>query len=51
MKNYLEAKLILFSKLLKNNNNVISDNQIKEFKKIKLISKKKKFKHFIYRNK
>ena len=41
MKNYLEAKLILFSKLLKNNNNVISDNQIKEFKKIKLISKKK----------
>ena len=41
MKNYLKAKLILFSNLLKKKQNVISDNQIKEFKKLKLISKKK----------
>ena len=39
MKNYLKAKLILFSNLLKKNCNIISDNQIKEFKKLKLISK------------
>ncbi len=41
MKAYLEAKLFLFSKLLKKNYNIISDNQIKEFKKLKKISKKK----------
>jgi MurE/MurF fusion protein len=41
MRNYLKAKLILFSNLLKKKQNVISDNQIKEFKKLKLISKKK----------
>jgi len=41
MKNYLEAKLILFSKLLKKKQYVISDNQIKTFKKLKVISKKK----------
>lgn len=41
MKNYLEAKLILFSKLLKKDSNIISDNQIKEYKKLKLISRKK----------
>jgi len=41
MKNYLNAKLILFSNLLKKNSNVISDSQIKEFKKIKSISKNK----------
>jgi len=44
MKNYLQAKLILFSKLLKTKQNIITDNQIKEFKKLKLISQKKKLK-------
>jgi len=44
MKNYLEAKLILFSKLLKKKQNIISDNQIKEFKKLKVISKKRNLK-------
>ena len=42
MKNYLEAKLILFSKLLKENQNIVTDNQIKEFSKLKFIAKKKK---------
>jgi murE/murF fusion protein len=42
MKDYLEAKLILFSKLLKNNNNIITDNEIKEFPKLKLIAKNRK---------
>jgi MurE/MurF fusion protein len=41
MKNYLQAKLILFSKLLKKKQNIITDNQIKEFKKLKAITKKK----------
>ena len=40
MKSYLGAKLILFSKLLKKKQTIISDNQIKEFKKLKVISKK-----------
>ena len=44
MKNYLKAKLILFSKLLKANQNIISDNQIKEFKKINKISKRRNLK-------
>ena len=39
MNNYLHAKLILFSKLLKEKKNIITDNQIKEFQKIKLIAK------------
>ena len=42
MKKYLEAKLILFSKLLGKNQNIITDNQIKEFSKLKLIAKNKK---------
>jgi len=42
MKDYLEAKLILFSKLLKNNNNIVTDNEIKEFPKLKLIAKNRK---------
>ena len=46
MKNYLEAKLILFSKLLKKKTNIISDNQIKEFKRLKKISKKRNLKLF-----
>jgi murE/murF fusion protein len=37
MKSYLETKLILFSKLIQQN--VISDNQIKEFNRLKAISK------------
>ncbi len=40
MKNYLRAKLILFSELLKNKN-IITDNQIKEFIKLKVIAKKR----------
>ncbi|MDC0449769.1 UDP-N-acetylmuramoyl-L-alanyl-D-glutamate--2,6-diaminopimelate ligase [Pelagibacteraceae bacterium] len=44
MKNYLQAKLILFSKLLKKKQNIITDSQIKEFKKLKLISKKRNLK-------
>ena len=43
MKKYLEAKFILFSRLLKTKQNIISDNDIEEFKKIKKISKKKNF--------
>jgi len=39
MKNYLQAKLVLFSKLLKKKQNIITDNQIKEFKKLKAIAK------------
>ena len=42
MKDYLKAKLILFSKLLKRNHNIITDNQIKEFTKLKLIAKNRK---------
>ena len=42
MKKYLEAKLILFSKLLKEKRNIVTDNQIKEFSKLKLIAKKRK---------
>ena len=42
MKNYLKAKLILFSKLLKEKHNIITDNKIKEFSKLKLIAKNRK---------
>ena len=41
-KNYLNAKLYLFRKLLKNNSNIITDFDIPEYKKIKKISKKKR---------
>ena len=41
-KNYLNAKLYLFRKLLKNNSNIITDFDIPEYKKIKIISKKKR---------
>ena len=44
MKSYFNSKLILFSKLLKKKQNIISDNRIKEFKRLKLISKKKSLK-------
>jgi murE/murF fusion protein len=40
MKNYLNAKLILFSKLLKSKNYIVTDNEIPEFLKLKKISKK-----------
>ena len=40
MKNYLNAKLILFSNLLKKKKNIITDNRIPEFLRLKKISKK-----------
>ena len=40
MKNYLKAKLILFSKLLKKKQNIITDNGIPEFLKLQKIVKK-----------
>ena len=43
-KNYLNSKLYLFKKLLTNKSTVITDLDIPEFKKIKKISIKKKFK-------
>jgi len=42
MKDYLKAKLILFSKLLKEKNKIVTDNKIKEFPKLKLIAKNRK---------
>ena len=44
MKNYFNAKMILFSKILKKNKLVITDQNIKQFNKIKKISKKNKLK-------
>jgi len=41
MKNYLNTKLTLFSKLLKRNNYIITDNEIPEHLKLKKIAKKK----------
>jgi len=40
MRNYLNAKLILFSKLLKKKNYIVTDNEIPEFLKLKKIAKK-----------
>ena len=40
-KNYLKAKLYLFEKLLKKNGNIITDEKIPEFKKIKDIASNK----------
>ena len=40
--NYLKAKLYLFKKLIKKNGNVITDEKIPEFKKIKKIAYSKK---------
>ena len=48
MKNYLNAKLILFSKILKKPANIISDSNLPEFKK-KKYPKKKKFKFKRYK--
>ena len=43
-KEYLNAKMYLFRKLLKKNGNIVTDYSIPEFKKIKKISKIKKLK-------
>ncbi len=43
-KNYLNAKLYLFRKLLKNNSNIITDFDIPEYKSIKKISMKNRIK-------
>ena len=40
MKNYLNAKLILFSKLLGKKRNIITDNEIPEFLKLRKVVKK-----------
>ena len=44
MKNYLNAKLILFSKLLKNKKYIVTDESINEFPKLKKIANRKKLK-------
>ena len=41
LKNYLKAKLYLFKNLIKKRGNVISDDEIPEFKKIKKITSNK----------
>ncbi len=41
LKDYLDSKLYLFNFLLKKNKTIITDRSIKEFKKLKNISKKK----------
>ena len=43
MKNYLNAKLILFSSLLGKQNYVVTDNEIPEFSKLNKIKNKKNF--------
>ncbi len=42
LRNYLKTKLYLFENLIKKKGNIISDEEIPEFKKIKKISKRKK---------
>ena len=49
-KDYLKSKLYLFNKLIKKNGNVITDRSIKEYKKIRNISSKKKFNFFSISN-
>ena len=44
MNSYLNAKLILFKKILKKNSVIISDKEIKPFSELKKISKKKNLK-------
>ena len=46
MKNYFNAKLILFKKLLSKNKNIIADGSSKEFLMLKKIAKKRKLKVF-----
>ena len=50
MKEYFRAKMILFRKILKKNNYIITDRSIPEFKKIKKMTKKKKFKKIFIDN-
>ena len=45
-KDYLNSKLILFNKLLKNKGNIIFDNKITQSKELNKISKKRKLKKF-----
>ena len=45
-KDYLNSKLLLFSKLLKNNGNIIFDDKITQAKYLNDISKKKKLKRY-----
>ena len=49
LKNYLQAKLYLFKNLIKNNGNIITDENIPEFKKIKKIALNKKLNLKFYR--
>ena len=44
MKTYLDAKLILFKKILKKNSSIISDKEIKPFFILRKIANRKKFK-------
>jgi murE/murF fusion protein len=46
IKDYLKAKLYLFEKLIKKNGNIITDEKIPEFKKIKNIASNKNLKLF-----
>ena len=50
MTNYFNSKMILFSKLLKKNSYVITDDQLKEFSKIKKIASSKKLKILTFNN-
>ena len=45
MKSYLDSKMYLFNKLLKKNTKIITDEENKEFKRIKTISTKRKIKN------
>ncbi|OUW62271.1 MAG: UDP-N-acetylmuramoyl-L-alanyl-D-glutamate--2,6-diaminopimelate ligase [Pelagibacterales bacterium MED-G40] len=44
MKNYFNSKMILFSRLLKKRSNMIVDEEIKEFSKLKMIAGKRSLK-------
>ncbi len=48
---YLKSKLYLFKKLIKKNGNLITDEKIPQFKKIKKIASKKKLKLFTLNDK
>ena len=51
LKNYLKAKLYLFEDLIKKKGNIITDEKIKEFQKIKKIAKNKKLKLYTLNDK
>ena len=48
IKDYLNSKLILFNKLVNTKGNIIFDNIIKETRKLKKISKKRKLKKYTF---